>query len=106
MSCWQRDSKLRPSFATINARIDEYLEELAGYMNIQSFLFPEIRRQQLEQLRQEDEEGRSPSRSSVGSRNSVAVAAGTERKAFKQSEIAINVITPSPSPAPSHLIDL
>lgn len=72
-SCWQLDPKLRPSFASINTLLDKYLEELAGYMNVQSFLFPEIRLQR-EQQQQMQHEGGGGGRSPKRNRSSTMMA--------------------------------
>ena len=43
--CWQQDPTRRPTFARINELIDKCLEELAGYVNMEGCLFPEIQLQ-------------------------------------------------------------
>ena len=42
MSCWQQDSKKRPTFSQIVELLDSDLEDLAGYMNMDC-LFPEMK---------------------------------------------------------------
>lgn len=45
--CWQVDPQKRPRFVKINRMLDKYLEELAGYVSMDSeaCLFPEIKQQ-------------------------------------------------------------
>lgn len=46
--CWQQDPAKRPTFAKLNKQIDQHLEEVAGYMNIETCLFPEMKHHQVE----------------------------------------------------------
>ncbi len=41
-TCWEESPEKRPTFSQINDLLDQYLEELAGYINTQLCLFPEI----------------------------------------------------------------
>ena len=41
--CWEQDPENRPTFSAINQKIDRHLEEVAGYMNIETCLFPEMK---------------------------------------------------------------
>ncbi len=51
-TCWEQDPEKRPTFSQINELLDHYLEELAGYIDIQTCLFPEIQKPGEVQLRE------------------------------------------------------
>ncbi len=63
-SCWYNDPEERLTFAQISEMLDQYLEELAGYMNIQMCLFPEI------QLKQDPEGAQLRDKGSCGRKRS------------------------------------
>ena len=62
-TCWEHDPEKRPTFSQINELLEHYLEELAGYMNIQTCLFPEMQQQSAQGVQLREKRDRTRKRS-------------------------------------------
>lgn len=89
-SCWLQDASKRPTFTDINTLLDKYLEELAGYVSIQSVLFPAIRQQQ----KRSSEVGRKIPHRFFKKRSSTVILDQRKEKVRQDLSVTINVTSP------------
>lgn len=81
-SCWELCPDERPTFASMNMLLDNYLEELAGYMNV---LFPGIQQQE----GQTGDQGGQP-----GGQDRRSKSLGRKEEQPNQLNITISVTSP------------
>ena len=87
-SCWLQDPSKRPTFSSINTLLDKYLEELAGYMHMQSVLFPAI------QQKRSSEVGRKIPHRFFKKRSSTVIFDQRKEQVKRELSVTINVTSP------------